>query len=331
MQRGTLIVVDVSPPPPTPTPYRAGKPLTEIIPPDRRRLKAAVLVVTSMVAGAALWAVGGVVVDIIKSERVAPTVPAPPSGYVAGRIGSAVLRGPDKTVTLPPKTRSVVNVWLQGCADCMPAFDAMKALMQEGGLGTDAVIINVAYGEADLTWAQRYGVADNLVFDPAGANVVRPLGIGTFTTLVVEPDGSIIHRDRPDRPGFAARVRAALGATRLRRTYPAPDPADPYASPGNPHAEPLGPEDVQRVVASHTAAIRRTCWERRGDGSRSSANITVGLTIEADGTVSTTSAAGDDPVVARCIESQTRTWRFPARETGGVVTTVSIPFKFVRE
>ena len=37
------------------SPYREAKPLSEIIPPDRRRERVALLVITSMVAGAALW------------------------------------------------------------------------------------------------------------------------------------------------------------------------------------------------------------------------------------------------------------------------------------
>jgi hypothetical protein len=44
--------------------------------------------------------------------------------------------------------------------------------------------------------------------------------------------------------------------------------------------------------------------------------------------VSSTSSSGDDPVVAKCIESQVKTWQFPAP---GSSTTINIPFKFVRQ
>ena len=37
------------------SPYREAKPLSEINPPDRRRERVALLVITSMIAGAALW------------------------------------------------------------------------------------------------------------------------------------------------------------------------------------------------------------------------------------------------------------------------------------
>jgi hypothetical protein len=302
-----------SPTPPPPTPYRAGKPLADIIPPDRRRAKAAALVLASMVAGVTLWVLGGWALDAVQSRPARTPTPTP--GYVAARIGPSTLRGPSAQVTMPPSTRSVVNVWLQGCADCMPAFEAMAALQSEGGLQVEGPVVNVAYGEADLTWAQRYGVATNLVFDPGGANVVRPLGIGTFTTLVVEPNGSIIHRDRPDLPGYVARVRSAV-----RFGDPNMVTADPM----------LDAASVQTVVAAHRAQIKRSCWDRTTaeDDRPRAANVTLRLTVGSDGHVTAATATGNDPVVARCIEGDSRSWLFPAAPAP---TTVNIPFKFVRE
>jgi hypothetical protein len=234
---------------------------------------------------------------------------------------------------MPPPTRSVVNVWLQGCSDCMPAFNAMAQLQSEGGLSVDGPIINVAYGEADPEWARRYGVANNLVFDPGGVSVVTPLGIGTFTTLVVEPDGTIVHRDRPDRPGYAARVQTAMqyGSGVTTPTHQ----ADPFSeSPQSPQSPPAGAsvldsQAVQGVVARNRAAIKRTCWERadRGD-TPTHVNVTVTLTVGTDGSVTESTAHGDDPVIAKCIESQARRWSFPRPLTP---TTVNIPFKFVQQ
>lgn len=316
-----------SPSPSPPAPYREGKALAEIIPPDRRRAKATALVLVSMVAGVVLWVLGGWAIAAIQSRET--KVPAPTPGYYAGRIGPSLLRGPDAQVAMPPLRRSVVHVWLQGCGDCMPAFEAMRALQSTGGLQVDAPVVNVAYGEADLTWAQRYGVATNLVFDPGGTSVVRPLGIGTFMTLVVEPNGSIIHRDRPDQPGYLARVRSAVEFGNPN-VVPAPDPRDPLGSrTDTPEATDttLDAASVQRVVAAHRAGIKRTCWER-SDDDRRSASVDVRLTIDTDGRVTTARATGDDPVVAKCIEAQTRTWLFPSPSSQ---TTVNIPFKFIRE
>jgi hypothetical protein len=300
------------------TPYREGKPLAEIIEPDRRRLKIFALVLGSMIAGVALWVVGGAAVEAMRTDRTAPTTP----GYVVGRIAPAVLHGPEHDVVMPPATLSVIHVWLQGCQDCMPAFEAMRRLQDEGGLGVDVPIYNIAYGEADPTWAMRYGVHTNLAYDVGGASVVRPLGISTFTTLVVDKRGTVLLRDRPDRPGYRARIRAALNVEDPR------DPNDPLAEP---HGD-LDATTVERVIAAHRSAIRRTCWEPGNTNNVSSASIDVRVLVGADGRVISSSSTGTDPALGKCIEGQIATWRFPAAgEREREPTAITIPFKFVRQ
>jgi predicted Zn finger-like uncharacterized protein len=85
---------------------------------------------------------------------------------------------------------------------------------------------------------------------------------------------------------------------------------------------------VERVVAGHRAGVKRTCWERGGADQKSSVNVMVTANVAPNGTVAGTSSSGDDPVVAKCIENQVRTWTFPAP---GSSTTINIPFKFVRQ
>jgi hypothetical protein len=304
------------------TPYREGKRLTEIIPPDHRRLKVFALVLGSMIAGIGLWVLGGHAVDALRapSARAAPTTP----GYPAGRITPSVLHGPEHDVTMPPATLSIVHVWLQGCRDCMPAFEAMRRLEDEGGLGVDVPIYNVAYGEADPTWAMRYGVGSNLAYDAGGANVVRPLGIETFTTLVVDQGGTILLRDRPDRPGFRARVRAAVHAEDPRGNTSPYEPGDPFAPKDG--AE-LDAALIRRVVAAHRLGIKRTCWDQRADHAPS-VNVTVTATIGMDGRVLSSSSSGTDAAVGKCMETQVKTWRFPAARG---TTTVHIPFAFMAQ
>lgn len=188
-------------------PYRDdGRPLTDLIPPDRRRLKAFAVVVLSMITGA-LGLYGYQQISALL--RTPKTVVAPPSTG-AKVIGRVTLDGPGGPITLPMKSPAVVHVWLQGCSDCMPAFDAMFALDKTGGLNVDVPVVNVAYGDADEKWAKDHGVAKNLVIDRTGGAIVRPLGIGTFTTLVVDTDGYVRHVDRPDRVGYAARIQRAV-------------------------------------------------------------------------------------------------------------------------
>jgi hypothetical protein len=90
----------------------------------------------------------------------------------------------------------------------------------------------------------------------------------------------------------------------------------------------LDQASVERVVAGHRAGVKRTCWERGGADQKSGVNVTVTANVAPDGSVSSTSSSGDDPVVAKCIESQVKSWRFPAP---GATTTLNIPFKFVRQ
>ena len=90
----------------------------------------------------------------------------------------------------------------------------------------------------------------------------------------------------------------------------------------------LDSTSVERVVAAHRTGVKRTCWERGGADQKASVNVTVSATVAPDGSVSGTSSSGDDPVVAKCIESQVKSWRFAAP---GSTTTVNIPFKFVRQ
>ena len=182
-------------------PYREEKPLTDLIPPDRRRARLIAVMIAGLIVGVAL-------------DRAAPFAFRALRNTAASshdKISPNVLRGPDGPRTIPASETTIVHVWLQGCADCMPAFEAMKQNQAEGGLKLGTPIINVAYGEADAAWAARYGVRDNLVMDSDGSAIVSPLGIGTFTTLVVDRHGAVLHRDRPDRAGYTSRLRAVLG------------------------------------------------------------------------------------------------------------------------
>lgn len=89
----------------------------------------------------------------------------------------------------------------------------------------------------------------------------------------------------------------------------------------------LDSASVERVVRERQSSVKRTCWERSGT-QKSSANVTVAVTIAPNGSVSNASATGDDPIVAKCIETQVRSWSFPAP---GSTTTVNVPFHFVRQ
>lgn len=205
-------------------PYREEKPLAELIPPDRRRQKTIVLVVVGMLMGA------GLLFAIQQVAKDAPTVARTTRPNMG--VFSATLSGPDGAITLPLRyEKTVVHVWLQACADCMTAFEAMKNL--DADLGPN--VINVAYGNADPAWAAEYGVRKNLVFDHGGARVVKPLGITSFTTMVFDENGRELARDRPDLPGYAERIRKLV------------------------FGGPLTVLDVEEVVREKHDDVRRAC------------------------------------------------------------------------
>lgn len=135
-------------------------------------------------------------------EPPPPPSPAPSSGAMspAPSLVALAARG---QIVLP----AVVNVWLQSCRDCMPAFQAWRAHDEVGALAGIRVV-NVSYGQPDAAFAAAWRVQDSLVVDATGDLMVRPFGISSFTTLVLDAEGREVHRDRPDRPGYAERVRA---------------------------------------------------------------------------------------------------------------------------
>lgn len=105
---------------------------------------------------------------------------------------------------------SVVHVWLQGCGDCAPAFAAAKALRAQGAT-FGAPVFNVsAFSDAAPAYAAEHGVDQRLLTD--WGEFVGPLGIGTFTTLVLDAQGFVRHTDYPQTDGYLQRVREAVAA-----------------------------------------------------------------------------------------------------------------------
>ncbi len=149
----------------------------------------------------------------------------------------------------------------------------------------------------------------------------------------------------PKPVAMAATPRGTGAATGAATTPPARGPLDLHAlAQGNnvaPTEDPGGGAEsaprapgqcisggqVQTVIGLHRVALQRACWERSAS-QRPSANVTVSLTIGADGSAQGVSASGDDAAVAKCIENDVRGWHFPAM---GCSQPTSIPFHFVRQ
>jgi hypothetical protein len=114
---------------------------------------------------------------------------------------------------LPPTRPTVINAFLQDCKGCGPAFLAWR---DHGAteLGQDAAVVNVALGTVSIEWARAWKLDQNLVVDVSGTVVFTPVSVEGFETLIVDEHGAVRLRDRPDQPGFSARVQGALAALR---------------------------------------------------------------------------------------------------------------------
>ena len=89
----------------------------------------------------------------------------------------------------------------------------------------------------------------------------------------------------------------------------------------------LSGSEIEAVVNNRKVGVKRTCWDRNSS-SLASANVTCHVTIAANGTVQSSQADGSDPVVAKCIETQVKSWTFPPSSGP---TQVNLPFHFVRQ
>ncbi|HEX4445342.1 MAG TPA: GYF domain-containing protein [Polyangiaceae bacterium] len=90
----------------------------------------------------------------------------------------------------------------------------------------------------------------------------------------------------------------------------------------------LSSGQVQQVIQNHQISVRRACWERNPT-TKPSVNVSVSMTVGADGSAQgVTATSNDDTSVANCIQTEVRTWRFPSM---GCSQKTGFSFKFVRQ
>ena len=135
-----------------------------------------------------------------------------PAGAVACPDGRTVTP-PEGPGTLPARTLSrlgeddtvatacwlgkptVVNFWAEWCEPCkeeMPAFEAVHR-----AVGDQVRFVGVDYedrADAALAFAEEIGVSYPLVEDPDGSFFDAVQGRGTPHTLLVDAEGTIVHR-----------------------------------------------------------------------------------------------------------------------------------------
>ncbi len=110
----------------------------------------------------------------------------------------------------------------------------------------------------------------------------------------------------------------------------------PVATPTNPTSDPslgqLSAGEIQGVVSSNQARVRKRCWQPALDsaGANASPNARVQgrIVIGPSGSVDSATASGaekDFPGLSSCIAGQMKGWKFPP---SGGSTPVNVPFVF---
>jgi predicted Zn finger-like uncharacterized protein len=153
------------------------------------------------------------------------------------------------------------------------------------------------------------------------------------TTATATPGRGPVAMGGPPRPGATSNAAAAAA--------PAHGPLDLHGLTGNS----VTPTDdqgdngskapgqcfssgqVTQVIGLHQPGIRRACWERNPT-TKPTVNVSVSLTIGPDGSPQSVSANADESSVAKCVENDVRSWRFPAM---GCSQQTSFSFHFVRQ
>jgi predicted Zn finger-like uncharacterized protein len=92
--------------------------------------------------------------------------------------------------------------------------------------------------------------------------------------------------------------------------------------------------DLERVVQSHRAFVKRQCWDpalsARAPNAPSSARVVVAINVGRDGSVQNANASGGDgyPGLTNCVQTNVKNWKFPQSDG---TTSFTVPFVFAAQ
>jgi predicted Zn finger-like uncharacterized protein len=231
--------------------------------------------------------------------------------------------GSESSIDSPPKKGIHPAAW---------AFVAMAAAF--GGVAAWAVFLrkpNVVVVPGETT---------TVTVPVAGANVPIPNSstAGPTATEVPTVDAS----GKPVVPGVGGPRTTATSSKSSEQVAPidpsilGPGPSGPGTSdPGN-SGGPLTAGQIQGVVSSNTARVRKKCWDPASSGraadAPSSVKVTVKISISPSGSVSGASASGGNekyfPGLVGCVQSVVSAWKFPP---AGEPSEAVVPFNFAAQ
>ena len=150
----------------------------------------------------------------------------------------------------------------------------------------------------------------------AGKNTAGKAGSSGSKSSAAAPAGSAPSTGGKVDPSIAALLNGSSSG-----------PSSGGGSAGGGGGSALTQDQIESVVRQRSASVKRSCWEHSATSAKSN-NTTVALTIAGSGSVSSSSASGNDPAISHCIESATKNWQFPPSSGS---TTVNIPFHFLSQ
>ena len=164
-----------------------------------------------------------------------------------------------------------------------------------------------------------------------GVTTIGPIEIGAATSQKGGAGAARATAKAPDTPAAPGAAPVNTSLTGLGGLVGGPTvPGGGSSSSGGGQ---LAAVDVERVVQSHRAFVKRQCWETalaaKPANAPPSARVVVSLTVGSDGRVQSATASGGDayPGLGSCVQGQVKNWTFP-RSDGA---TVSVPFVFAAQ
>jgi hypothetical protein len=125
----------------------------------------------------------------------------------------------------------------------------------------------------------------------------------------------------------AAKGPLDLGGLGTGGPRPTDDPGGSGGGGGPAPGSGITSAQIQQVIGLHQPGVKRSCWERNPT-TKAAVNVSVTLTIGADGSASNVSANSDEASVGKCVENDVRTWHFPAM---GVTQPTAFSLHFIRQ
>lgn len=105
--------------------------------------------------------------------------------------------GPDVDVrSAPPGRPTIVNVWGTWCRPCREEVPALVAFAEKAGARVGVVgVLTQDTPLKGLAFAKDFGIGYPSVLDDDGT-IMRLFAAGPPVTLLLDPDGRIVHRER---------------------------------------------------------------------------------------------------------------------------------------